>query len=272
MKKIEFKRRIESAIARVLVPIARLCLHFDISFNDFNKITKKVFVHVGFTYFKEEGKKTTASSVANLIDIPRQEVSKISKIIIAQPLFPHSQVSPVSNVLSGWLRNEKYTDNNNNPIPLVLKDQHVSFESLVTDYGKGEALENVLTELQAISAIEISKDNFVTLLDKSYIPKNDEVETLTIVTRYASDLLTTGLNNILHVENKNFQRGIIFEDVPLEIIEDFKTYSNKRSQDLLIEYNTWFYKKLQNKKLSGLSKKTKVGIGIFYYDDKNSRD
>jgi len=265
--------RLKKAISYLLVPVIRLFYHFGVDFNEFSDIAKRTYVHVATNYPIGINGKPTAVAISEIAGIPRREVSRLQKLNVEDPQYYEIPLSIGSKVFSAWLRNEKYLNDKQQPLTLALSGQAISFASLVKEYGEGHSYDQVLTELTSLGVAEIIDYERIKLINTDCIPIANEVEKFVIICRYGANLLNAGRHNIVHdKETPFFQKGVTFEDVPLDVLEEFKTFSGERSMDLLLEYNRWFYEKMKSRRVDGLSKKARLGVGIFYFDNVKYKD
>jgi len=266
-------KRVKRAIAYPLIPLVRILIHFNIDYATFSTIVKRTFVYVSSNYPVGIKGKCTNTAIEEKTGIPRKEVAKLQKLNEEDPLFFDAPLSVATKVVGAWQRNDLYIDDNQQPISIPVSNQVVSFESLVRDFGNGQGIDNVLAELIELGLVERLDSGHLKLVNRSAIPLANSVDRFDVFSRHLANMINTGRHNVTQVDSTtNFQRSVTFDDVPENILEAFKAYSNKRSEDILIEYNQWFHEKLRNKTPDNFKKRTRAGVGIYYFDNMNKKE
>jgi hypothetical protein len=192
---------------------------------------------------------------------------------------PKVHVNRAARVVTGWLNDQDFTDSAGQPRPLPLRPEqtHLSaltFADLVERYSGDITARAILDELTRLNIATIKDKHTVCLEKEGYIPDMSDAESIDILFNCAGNLLKTGVFNITKAKqhDKRYQRQLMHFDVPQTIAEEFKAYSQKRSQDLLLELDKW----LANKDTSTTPKTdnriSSIGVGIYYFEDHDHED
>ena len=151
---------LNSILLKLLQPLARLFLHFGVSYREFCELSKTAFVAVASEDFGVHGRPTNASRIAAMTGLTRKDISQIRRKIESGDSAQTNRQSPINEVLSAWLSADEFIDKRGQPKRLPLKGEGASFESLVRQFA-GDIPEGALRkELQRIDAIELA-DNTV---------------------------------------------------------------------------------------------------------------
>lgn len=154
---------IHSILFKLLRPVARLFLHFGISYREFCELSKAAFVGVASEDYGVHGRPTNASRIAAMTGLTRKEISRIRSKIESGEGAQTDRQSPINEVLSAWCSADEFVDARGRPRPLPLKGERASFESLIAQYA-GDIPEGAMRkELLRIDAIELA-DNEVRIL------------------------------------------------------------------------------------------------------------
>jgi hypothetical protein len=173
-----------------------------------------------------------------------------------------------TRVISGWIRDPLFLDNDNNPLNLPL-DGIASFSSLVKKYSGDMPVRAVLDELRNIGAVTQQEDSTVKLMTRAYLPGDDKKAKLDILGADVADIITTINHNL---DSKNgypfFQRKVSYDNIPEEFLEQFKVLSAEESQTLLERLDNWLATRDRdvNPDVQGSGRK-RVGIGIYYFEE-----
>ena len=149
---------INSTLFRLLQPLARLFLHFGISYREYCELSKAAFVAVAAEDFGVHGRPTNASRIAAMTGLTRKDIGRIRRKIESGESAQIDRQSPINEVLSAWLSAAEFLDARGQPKCLPLKGERASFESLVRQFA-GDIPEGAMRkELQRIHAIELADD------------------------------------------------------------------------------------------------------------------
>lgn len=266
---------IKSALIKLLEPIIRVLLRSEISHAEFSELSKHVFVNMAKAHFSLENKKSNDSRVSVLTGLSRKEVARIDAINAVESKTGKKTVNRATRVIGGWLSDKDFTDNSQLPKPLAIKGEEHSFESLVSRYGGGITNRSVLDELVRVKAVEFIDKHHVQLTHKGYVPDGDDASTIKVFSAHASDLLNTGIHNLENPNSPRFQRQVTYLNLPTHVIQEFERLSHDKSLALLLELNRWLADKKREhseKRKDGEETKTRIGIGIYYFNNDNKED
>ena len=265
------KRALLKATLKILKPLVQILMRYEISHGEFSEIAKQAYVDVAYDKFSIPSRKTTYSRVAVLTGLSRKDVVRIVESREGElPNLKKASANRVSRVVSGWLRDADFCDENDQPRSIPLKGSVDSFEELVARYGGDVTAGSILEELQRNGAVTIDNDQNVKLVFQTYLPDNNQLEKIDIFSISATDLLSTGIHNVEHdKDNARFQRQVIYYKIPESLAEEFKKFSNEKSNELLLEYNRWLgrHKKRRNPPPGEVTKR--LGVGIYYFENDN---
>ncbi|NOZ53133.1 MAG: hypothetical protein GXP08_08330 [Gammaproteobacteria bacterium] len=258
---------------RILRPLIRILMRHEVSHREFAEIAKQAYVDVANQHFAIPNRKTTYTRVAVLTGLSRKEVMRLSKADPGGlPTSGHS-LNRATVVIGGWLRDAEYLDKNNTPKKLPLYGEEASFEKLVCRYGGNVTVRAILDELERINAVSTSSDGSITLINKGYVPQHDQSKKIDIASSCTADLLETAVFNLDHNENEaRFQRRVVYHCIPDHLAASFKQYSNKKSLDLLLDYNQWLADNQQQTPEDEKTSVKRVGVGIYYFENKQTNE
>ena len=149
---------LNSILFKLLQPLARLFLHFGVSYREYCELSKAAFVTVASEDFGVHGRPTNASRIAAMTGLTRKDIGQIRRKIESGDGAQTDRQSPINEVLSAWCSAGEFLDTRGEPKRLPLKGESASFESLVRQFA-GDIPEGALRkELQRIEAIELAGD------------------------------------------------------------------------------------------------------------------
>ncbi|MGD8569820.1 MAG: DUF6502 family protein [Gammaproteobacteria bacterium] len=265
------KRALLKATLKILKPLVQILMRYEVSHGEFSEIAKQAYVDVAYKKFSIPSRKTTYSRVAVLTGLSRKDVVRITEAMDGDlPKSKKASANRVSRVVSGWLRDAEFCDKNDQPLSIPLKGSAGSFDALVSRYGGDVTSSSILEELLRVGAVTVENNQRVKLTHHTYVPDNNQLEKIDIFSSDAADLLSTGVHNVENdKDNARFQRHVIYYKIPESVAEEFKNYSNKKSNQLLLDYNRWLGRnnKRQNPPPGEATKR--LGVGIYYFENDN---
>lgn len=252
----------------MLHPLVRILLRHEIAHSEFAELAKRVYVDVAYKYFSLPKRKQTFSRVAVLTGLSRKEVVRLTNVKKDEPPTTKGPLNRAVRVISGWLRDPDFLDQNNEPKILPLRGEVSSFEALVARYSGDITARAILDELIRVGAVEKLDKNKVKLSHHGYIPDEDLPEKVTVLATHAHDLLTTGVHNLTHdKEYRRFQRQVTYTDMPQSVIDEFQKYSHDKSLALLLDFDRWLAEKKKTVNPEPDEPLGRVGVGIYYFNN-----
>ncbi|MGI9302665.1 MAG: DUF6502 family protein, partial [Gammaproteobacteria bacterium] len=255
---------ISKAVMRLLRPLARILLREGASFETFSELAKRVFIDVAETEFTVENKKQSTARVSLLTGINRKEVARIRKLPSIQESEIEGSFNRAVEVISGWLRDAAFHDSSGEPLDLPFKGKG-SFSELVRRYGRDMPPRAVADELLRVQAVELSEDKRMRLKTRGYVPSAGTLEKLQMLGTDGADLVAAIDHNLTHPPAEAlFQRKTIFDDVPLEYVEEFRKLSAWLGKSVLRQLHEWLDERDRdsNKDVKGHGR-AKLGLGIY---------
>ena len=264
--KEEIKKVLAQAVIRILKPIIRVLIRNEISHGEFAEYAKQAYIDVAYEHFSIPNRKTTYSRVAILTGLNRKEVVRLNQQDASDIQPRKGTTNRAMRVVSGWLQNADFRDKSGKPLELPIKGD-VSFNTLALRYSGDITARAVLDELVRVGVVKSSATKqTVTLISDGYIPQQGEPEQVDILSVCVSDLLETAVHN-LESDDAYYQRQLIHRDIPENLAEDFKRYSQKKSTTLLNDLNQWISKRVEGNIDDNDSSIKRMGIGIYYFQE-----
>jgi hypothetical protein len=273
------KASLRTALLKLLRPIVNLLIKNDISHSEFSEITKESYVFVAHNDFAIPSRKKTYSRAAVLTGLSRKEVVRLLKGADSRLIPPKIHINRAARVVTGWLNDPDFLDAAGKPriLPLrsgLAKRNDLTFADLVERYSGDITARAILDELTRLNIASIQDKHNVYLEKAGFIPDQNDAESIDILFNCAGNLLKTGVFNITepNQQDKHYQRQLTHFDVPQSVAEEFKAYSQKRSQDLLLELDKWLATKQSSNAPETENRISSIGVGIYYFEDNDHED
>ncbi|MFV1982908.1 MAG: DUF6502 family protein [Thiohalomonadales bacterium] len=266
------KKTLSQAVIRMLNPIVRMLLHYNVSHSEFTELAKRSYVNVAFKYFSIAKRKKTNSRVSVITGLSRQEVVRISEISSDEEPETKGPLNRARRVIGGWLSDADFLDEDNEPKILPLRGDAISFNELAVRYSGGITARAILDELIRVGSVEKIDKEHVKLKHHGFVPNDSDIEVLKVISKNVRDHIDAAIHNLIEKEDLRFERQLTYVDMPDSIIDEFKKLSHKKSSVLLVELNKWLAEKKKNMKLEKDESLSRVGIGIYYIKSDEHED
>lgn len=235
------------------------------------------YVQVAYERYGIPGIDMTMSRAAVLTGLSRKEVGRLREALANSDFSAKQIPNKAQSVCHGWLNDSEFNDSNGLPLTLPIRQkkdgkEHGSFVALVKRYSGDVTYGAVLEELNHIGVIEQPDEDTVTLVNYAYVPHQDDLETVRVVTTSVTDLFETGLHNISSAaEDKRFQRQVVYSHVHESFVEEIEASVAAKAQALLETLN----KEISVAKKKSANKNTgelrRIGFGMYYFDGVSER-
>lgn len=267
---------LSAATLRILRPLVRVLLRNGISYGTFADLAKWVYVDVATRDFGIHGRKQTVSRVSIITGLSRKEVKRVQELARPDDTAEEERYNRAARVIGGWLLDAAYQTKDAQPRDLEFEDGEASFTALVKKYSGDVPARAILDELLRVGNVKRQENGNLRLMSHAYIPQESEVDKLYILGADTSALISTIDHNLdPEVERKYFQRKVRYDNLPDEVLPEFRALSAEKAQQLLEEFNAWLAKcdRDINPVIDGTGRNM-AGIGIYYFENPegDSRD
>lgn len=267
--KSTYAQGLSVATRRLLVPLIRIYLRNGKAARSLYDLVKQVYVNLAKEEFGIGGKKATVSRIAILTGLTRKEV----QTLLANPLPDDGSVEEEYNraarVITGWLRDSKFSDGRGHPAPLPLNGKRGSFSALVKAYSGDIPVRAMLDELLHTGAVARLKNGNICLRARGYIPRKSTLEKLHILGTDTADLIDTIDHNVYVAPHKpRFQRKVMYDNIPIEAAQAFRAIVAARGQELLESLDRWLSNRDRDvNPTSKGSGRVRTGFGIYHFEN-----
>ncbi len=261
-------KALSAAILRLLRPLVRVLLRNGVSYNGFADLAKWVFVDVAAKEFGVPGRKQSDSRISVVTGLTRKEVARIKGIETPDDTDAEQQYNRAARVISGWLRDRRFTSQDGSPALLPFEGQG-SFSELVKAYSGDMTARSILDELLRVGAVERNQEGMIRLLVSAYVPVGSDAGKLHILGSDVALLIGTIDHNMHETqEQPRFQRKVAYDNLPVEALPKLRALTDEHAQTLLKEIDGYLSQQDRdiNSDVQGTGRKH-AGIGIYYFEE-----
>lgn len=254
---------LHQTVLKLLYPLVRVLINHGISEDAFVELGRQAFVKEGFAHMARRGKRGTASGVAALTGLSRKEVKRLNEVNGAALGAEGQRRNKAIRVISGWVNDADFQAAAE-PAKLALEGNEASFAELVKRYSGDVTPVAMLSLLQDSGNVRVD-NGYAILKKKAFIPMTTPLSRLNILGTDAGELIETiGHNMMATPADRLFQRKVSNTRVCKDALSEFRELSNRRSQELLEEYDAWLStREVQDQ---DESEAAYVAVGIYYVE------
>ncbi len=260
---------LSAALLRMLRPLIRIVLRHGISYGSFADLVKWVYVDIATREFAIPGRKQSVSRVAVITGLTRKEVNRIQQRPRPDDQAAVETYNRAARVIGGWLRDNDFLGPDQQPSALDLEGEGATFGTLVKRYSGDVPARAILDELLRVGAVAYTDASQVQLIARGYIPATSEIDKLQILGADLAALITTIDHNLDPQDSPPlFQRKVSYDNLPDEVLVEFREHAGQKAQALLEELNDWLAARDRdtNPQAKG-SGRNEAGFGIYYFEN-----
>lgn len=253
--------------ASVLRPLIKVLMRHEFAHSDLTELVRRTYVEVAYDAFKVPNQKMTYSRAALLTGLSRKEVVRLRANILEDNADETTPANLAMRVVQGWMSDKRFLDENGKPKALCMKGTDVSFETLVNKYSQDESYAAVLTDLSKKGITSQSSDGMVNLVRSGYIPVQDELETIRVMSVCVSDLFGTAVHNVDPSNSDiRFQRQLVYSGIEESLAKKFHDVSSEKAIALFDTLNKFLFSERAQSDPELRRSGKRVGLGIYYFE------
>jgi len=269
------------ALSRLLRPLVKLLLHYQITYPVLSNLLKTIYVQVANEDFSIPGKKQTDSRISLLTGVHRKDIKKRLHEDEGSDSTP--QIPLMAQLIATWLSDSRYCDKHGNAQPLMrLKAQEdkkppssktkssASFESLVESVNKKDLRARVvLDDCLHQNIVHIDTNDLVHLNLDAFVPEQDFDDKAVFFGNNIHDHLSAAGHN-LKANNSNgnedsfFDRGVYYNHLTPESVEKLSKQVSDQGMGLLKSINRQA-KELQKADKNKKDARQRINLGLFFF-------
>jgi len=273
----QHKTKLVRALVSMLRPLIRICLRHEVTNAEFSELVRLTYVEVAYEQYNIPEVEMSLSRAAVLTGLSRKEVGRLRELLKHSDALIKQSPNRAQRVVHGWMNDKEFTDDNGLPLTLLIKQkkrgkEYGSFVSLVKRYSGDVTYGAILDELNRTGVTEQPDENTVALVNYAYVPHQDDLENVRVVTTSVADHFETGLHNLdAEAQNKRYQRQVLYSHIDASFVAQLQATISAKAQKLLESLNTDLSDAKEKSKTMGNENLKRVGFGMYYFENKSIR-
>ncbi len=231
-------KAVEQAVQRLLRPLVRLLLSFQVTFPVLSEWLKRAYVDVAEKEFPLNDKPQTDTRISLLTGIHRKDMKRLRHASVDNPDTPES-VSVGVQLAARWMGDPAYLDAQKQPRPLPFKqDSGESFETLVEAVVKKDIRARVvLDEWLRLEVVSEDEQGLLHLNPGAFVPHKGLEEKAFFLGMNVADHLAAATENVRGESTPNFERCVYYDGLSEQAIATLKAAAEARGMETLVALN-----------------------------------
>lgn len=259
-----------TAVSKIMRPVVKLLLHYQISFPQLVAIIKSIYIEVAVADFAIENERQSDSRVNFLTGVHRKDIKRLRETPEAKDEIAQAG-SLGEKILRRWQKSKKYLDSEGLPLALPIKSKpssKSSFEELVTSICKKNIRPRVILEEWLRSDIVKCENNEIKLNPTESLNDNRLHEKLVFFSQNIHDHLIAGSHNLMGQKPPYFDRSVFYDRLSLNSVSQLSELANKLGMEALRAMNAKALE-LQTADEDATENNFRINFGIFNFNNAN---
>jgi len=259
-----------AAIRKILRPLVRLLLNFQITYPFLVNLLKSLYVEVADEEFGMDEKRQTDSRINLLTGVHRKDVKRLrseSKDDINTP----KNISIGAQMIAYWLGSKEFGDQHGQPLALPLRtaaklSNEKTFDDLVELVCKQDIRPRViLDEWLNLGIATLNSDNKVSLNTGAFTPQKGFDEKAFFFGKNLHDHLSASAHNLTGKSPSYFDRSVYYDKLSHASIQELALLANTTGMQALTTLNKAALT-LQQRDKTGDDRNYRMNFGVFNYN------
>jgi hypothetical protein len=270
-------KAVESAINKLLRPLVRLLLSFQVTFPVFQQWLKSAYVEIAEKEFPLADKPQTDTRISLLTGIHRKDMKRLRHQDEGEQQSPDN-ISIGVQLAAHWMGQGEFLNDHKQPLPLPFKSLNgePSFEGLVEQVCKKDIRARVVLDewlrLGVVShEVLDDKSELIHLTPGAFVPSNSMDEKAFFLGMNVADHLAAATHNVLASDQPNtdskFERCLYYDGLSTESIAELKQLANIEGMALLQRLNERALELKQQDSQNPLVDPQRINVGLYVFDE-----
>ncbi|MDP6650939.1 MAG: DUF6502 family protein, partial [Gammaproteobacteria bacterium] len=253
-----------TAIERILRPLVKLLLSYQLTYPQLIRILKSTYVEVAEQEFKANDKHQSDSRIHLLTGVHRKDVKRLRdegrQDQAAPPL-----VSAGAQIIGHWLGTSQYLDGLGKPRPLPLRPSAtdgVSFEALVETVCKQDIRPRVILDEWIRLGIAHEENEHVVINTGAFTPDTGFDEKAFFFGKNTQDHINAASHNLRGLKPSYFDRSVYYDNLTESSVEELSELADSLGMQTLTQMNKEALRR-QNKDKNTADANFRMNFGIF---------
>ena len=264
--------RLVDAVRRILQPLVRLLISYQLTYPLLLRILKSLYVEVAETEFSVGGAPLSDSRINLLSGIHRKEIKRL-RSEHPESRQPIAAASLGAQLVAEWLGSDRYAgaraDGKPRPLPLKTSDPNQpGFDTLVADVCRQDIRPRVILDEWIQLGVAKLEHDHVVLNTGAFTPERGFDEKMFFFGKNLQDHIAAGADNLSGRKPPHFDRSVYYDRLSTDSIQELKLLADKLGMEALTTLNRRALA-LQKADSTRTESSNRINFGIFNYTISN---
>lgn len=265
------RERLVDAVRRLLRPVVRQLLYWEITYPVLDDLLRSLFVEVAENDLSLPHKRQTDSRISLVTGIHRKEIARLR----GRPPLERAQVrleeTIVTRVIGRWIAGPPYADRSRRAKVLPYEADGArapSFTRLVGEAGFDGPARSVLDEMMRGGSARVLADGGVELVREANLSVRGADGKLQLLGTDPGEIFSTIVHNIESPESPWFHRKVVYDNVGSDALPALRDGARASGEVLVREVNSLLAAsdRDRNPEAPG-GRRTRVVVATYWYEE-----
>ena len=262
-----------AALRKILRPIVRLMLHFQVSYPYLITLLKSIYVEVADQEFSVDNKRQSDSRITLLTGVHRKDVKRLRADQSIASYAPRT-ISVGAQLIALWLGLDTFRTADGKPLPLPLRSaisdpDSPTFDDLVELVCRQDIRPRViLDEWMRLGIAHQNDKDLVILNTGAFTPDKGLDEKLFFFGKNVQDHISAGSHNLLDRKPAFFDRSVYYDQLSADSVETLRLLADDIGMNALTQMNRAALN-LQQQDAADTEAIYRMNFGIFNYNNRH---
>lgn len=256
---------ISTAVARLLAPLARLCLAHGITFAAVEEQLKQAFVQETSALQPDMPAHGAVSRISTATGLTRREVTRL--IAADAPVRP-TKPPIATEIFARWTTDPAWRTPDGMPLALKKQGPAPSFEALAQSITRDIHPRSMLEELVRLGIAHYDADlDTVSLTRADFIPGGDARQMLGLLSDNVGDHLDAAVTNVLSDGTRHHEQAVFADELSAESLDALRPLVAAHwtaLRDALVPALTDL---IESDRQAGRAQDRRFRIGLYTFDE-----
>lgn len=230
------------AIRKLLRPLVRLMLSYQITYPMLVSLLKSLYVEVADEEFGVDGKRSSDSRINLLTGVHRKDVKRL-RAELDEPNPVPTNLSTGARLIAWWTGSDEFLDASGAPAPLPLRsqvegDDTTSFEDLVERVCRQDIRPRViLDDWLHQGLVHMDEQQRVVLDTLAFMPEDGFEEKAFFFGKNLHDHISASTHNLLGHKPALFDRSVYYDRLSARSVEELTQLASEAGMQALQTVN-----------------------------------
>lgn len=263
--------RLLEAVARVLMPLARLLIARGVTYQAMAEVLKRVYVLAARTHFSPAGE-TTGSRLSLLTGLNRKEIRRLTEGE-TRPVEIDGITSQAAAVHAVWTSQRRFRERNGAPrvLPRHSRDAKPSFDELVRHITTDHRPAALLEELVRLGLVDIDAEGSVALRRQPFLSRASFADRLVPLAENLEDHAEAAVSNVLGQEPPFLERSVFSDELSEESAAKLHELARRRWKEVHDDLIAEAIALEKQDKEGGKVTRSRIRMGMYFYSQTKDR-